>query len=197
MQFFVEGCSLPAFQDVWCTNATFPPSPFTALGKGTNPTNPWRKLLESKRLRLGSLDEFRDSLGRAEHIPNPSQEQHRVGVNSLNPWKQQHSKQNSRMAPCPKNPQGNPGVPKEEEPDFWDFSQHPQLSAFHGTFPLHKISGFQRGEALGETITFHISSNRELFQGFVSPKIPTRGEKFSRFPIPIPPGTRPDQQKLG
>lgn len=119
MEFFTEGCFLPAFQEVWCTNATFPPSLFPALGKGTNPANPWRRLLESKRPRLESLDEFRDSLGREEHIPSLSQEQHCVGVKSLNPWKQQHSKQNSRMAPCPKNPQGNPGgFPRERRRDW-------------------------------------------------------------------------------
>lgn len=92
------------------------------------PTNPWRNLLESCNPCLESLDEFQGCLGRAEHIPNPSQKQHGVGaygVNSLNPWKQQHSQKNSRRALRPKNPQGNPGVPKEEELGLWDFSQHP------------------------------------------------------------------------
>lgn len=126
-----------------------------------------------------SLDEFRNSLGRAENIPNPSQEQHHVGGDSLETF-QTKFQDGSTCSERPRKSRCARGGGRRFVGFFFPTS--------HSSLPLHEISEFQ-GEALGEA--FHSISNRELFQGFVSPKIPTGGEKFPEFLILISHGMGP------
>lgn len=110
MEFFREGCFLPAFREVWCTNATFRPFPVCSTGQKEKSNH---KILEFQGDALGEAIAFCSTTNR-EFFPkdlSPPKFQPEAR-NSLNFALQSHLECDQTKKSLDELPYSIPGLPE-------------------------------------------------------------------------------------